>query len=135
MRAARALRVFCPIQPATLRAMLAADGSAIERDPHLAEMVRIIRDGSALGDFGIYKSVIEVSPGWEIFTPGPDATPTVGESGSPSTSPTAILTIYIAKDAPSEMVDQGIAAILKAHPWEVPVVEMSETSLLVRQAG
>jgi hypothetical protein len=133
MRAARALRVFCPVEPQTLSAMLAADGSAIERDKHVAEMVRIIRSGSALGDFGIYKSVIEISPGWELFTSGADAAPTLEESGSSSTSPTAILTIYIAEEAPTVEVDAGIAAILKAHPWEVPVLEMFETSLLLRK--
>ena len=134
-RAARALRVFCPVEPDTLTALFAGDVSAMEGDTHLAEMVRIIRSGSALGDFGIYKSVIEISPGWELFTSGPDAAPTMGESGSSSTSPTAILTIYIAQEAPSDLVDRGVAAILKAHPWEVPIVEMSETSLLVRPTG
>lgn len=134
MRAARALRVFCPVQQDTLAAMLAGDGSALERDAHLAKMVGIVRSDSALGDFGIYKSVLEISPGWELFTPGADAAPTMGEGGSPSISPTAILTIYIAQETPSDLVDLGIAAILKVHPWEVPVIELSETSLLVRQA-
>jgi hypothetical protein len=113
-RAARALRVFCPVQPETLTAMVAGDGSAIERDPHLAEMIRIARSGSALGDFGIYKSVIEISPGRELFTPTADALPIMG------TSPTAILTIYIGKDAPEQAVDEGIAAILKVHPGRFP---------------
>jgi hypothetical protein len=36
------------------------------------------------------------------------------------TSPTAILTIYIGKDAPEQAVDEGIAAILKVHPGRFP---------------
>lgn len=116
-------------------ALLEGDASAVERDAHLAAMVNIVRNSSVLGDFGAYRSVIEISPGWELFTPGADANPTLGEPGSSSTSPTAILTIFFPADAPSDAVDRDIAAIVGAHPWEVPVIELSETSLLVRRPG
>ena len=132
MRAVKALRVFCPIEARTLRAMLTGDDTAMERDTTLSRMLNIIRSGSPLGDFGIYKSVVEIAPGWELFTPADDAEPTLGEVGSTTRSPTAIITIYVPMEASREAVDHAIGALVDAHPWEVPVIELSETSLLTR---
>lgn len=132
MRAVKALRVFCPIEAHTLRAMLTGDASAMERDPTLSRMLNVIRSGSPLGDFGIYKSVVEIAPGWELFTSAEDAEPTLGEVGSTTTSPTAVLIIYIPLEAPREAVDHAIGALVEAHPWEIPVIELSEISILTR---
>lgn len=132
VRAVKALRVFCPIEAYTLRAMLSGDASAMERDPTLSRLLNVIRSASPLGDFGIYKSVVEIAPGWELFSPADDAEPTLGEVGSTTRSPTAILIIYLPMDASREAVDNAIGALLAAHPWEIPVVELSETSLVTR---
>ena len=134
-RQAKVLRVYCPVQPQTLTAMLAGDASGIEKDPYLSEMVSIIRHNSALGEFGSYRSVIEISAGLELFTPGPGSSPTTGHIGSPTTVPTAVLAVYVAQEVTPEALDQAIAAILQAHPWEVPVIELSETSLLARSGS
>ncbi|MXP09022.1 hypothetical protein [Pseudoblastomonas halimionae] len=61
----------------------------------------------------------------------PDASPTLGEAGAASVSPTAVLTIYIPSEAPQDKVTRAIDAILAAHPWEVPVIEVSETRLVM----
>lgn len=112
--------------------MLAGDATAVEHDPTASKMLSIIRESSALGDFGTYKSVVEVSPGWELFTPGPAARPTAGAVGASSTSPTVILTLYVREEVPREALEQDLKAILAAHPWEVPVIEIGETRLLVK---
>lgn len=130
---ARALRVFCPVAGETLARMLRGDAGAMEHDDNLSEMMKIIRNSGSLGDFGIYRSVMEISPGYEVFTPGAQAIPTLGEPGARATSPTAVLTIFFPADAPTDAVDKDIAAILDAHPWESPVVELIETTLLSRQ--
>lgn len=131
-RAVLALRIHCPIADATYRALTAGDASAIERDPVAARLLAIVRDDSPLGDFGLYRAVVELAPGWEIFRPGADAQPTLGSADADTASPTAILTLYIPEDAPVERRDAAIAAILAAHPWEIPVVELTPTRLLLR---
>lgn len=131
-RRVRVLRVHCPIEAATLAAMLNGSPAAIERDPVLGRMLPIIRGGGPLGDFGIYRGVVELAPGWELFTPGADAAPVAGSAGSDTISPTAILTVHIPADADPDAVDTALAAVMAAHPWEVPVIELGETALLVR---
>lgn len=126
------MRVYCPIEAETLTAMLTGDASAIESDPTLSTILRIIRDDNPLGDFGIYKSVVEIAPGWELFTPAGAARPALGEAGSSSTSPTAILTIYVDAGASASAISTALSHVMEEHPWEVPVIEMNETVLLTR---
>lgn len=128
-RRAIAVKIHCPIAPETLAAMVAGDEGALERDPAACAILAVIRDENPFGDFGLYESVCEIAPGWESFQPAPDARPALGKSGARSLSPTAILTTYA--DAEADIA-QALAALMAAHPWEVPVIELSEVELLVR---
>lgn len=131
-RPVKALRVYCPVSYATLRVMVMGEDPDLDGETALQEMLSIIRGDSALGDFGIYKSVVELAPGWELFTPGTAARPALGEAGRSTLSPTVILTIYIAEDTPGDWLDRALSAIIEAHPWEVPVIELTNAMLLIR---
>lgn len=131
-RPVKAVRIYCPIAPESLRALLAGETIAFERDATLGTMLAIIRGPNPLGDFGLYTSVVEVAPGWELFTPGPFARPTLGAEGVSQVSPTAILTLYVADDTPDAVLDPVLDALMAAHPWEVPVIEIAQTRLLLR---
>jgi len=109
--------------------MLAGDASALEADPAAAACLAIIRSHNALGDFSLYHGVCEIGIGWESFTPSPDAAPTLGTAGDRALSPTVILTTYAPVQA---NIDEALAALMAAHPWEVPVIELAEVVLLVR---
>ncbi len=131
-RAVLAIRVHCPIEPDTLAALLSGDIGAIERDPHAARMREAIARHPAVGDFGPYIAVAELSPGWEIFTVTPAAKPTLGKPGKQQVSPTLIMTLHIDAATPPARLDAALAALIAAHPWETPVVELTETRLLLR---
>ncbi|MFM2372419.1 MAG: hypothetical protein RIS85_2141 [Pseudomonadota bacterium] len=124
-----AVKIHCPIAPETLTAMLAGDEQALERDATAAAILGIIRAGTPLGDFGLYHGVCEISLGWESFTPSPQAKPTLGSADARSLSPTVILTTYAPADTD---IEPALSALIAAHPWEVPVIELAETHLLVR---
>lgn len=128
-RRAVAVKVHCPVTAQTLAALIAGDEAALERDPTAAAILAVIRADNPLGDFGLYKGVCEITPGWESFQPGPDARPTLGAAGARSLSPTAILTTYA--DAEADL-STALDALMAAHPWEVPVIELSDVELLVR---
>lgn len=128
-RRAIAVKIHCPIAAETLAALIAGDEAAVERDATAAAVLAVIRSDNPLGDFGLYKGVCEIAPGWESFRPGPDAKPTLGTSGERSLSPSAILTTYA--DAQAD-ISAALAALMVAHPWEVPVIELSEVDLLFR---
>jgi hypothetical protein len=44
----------------------------------LGGMLAIVRGDNPLGDFGLYRGVVELHPGWENFEPTAGATPTLG---------------------------------------------------------
>lgn len=128
-RRVNAVKVHCPVSPDTLAALLSGDADALERDATAAVLLAVISSDNALGDFGLYHGVAEVGIGWESFTPSPSAAPTLGSVGATALSPTVILTTY----APAEAdIDEALNALMAAHPWEVPVIEVYEVDLLVR---
>lgn len=128
-RLAVAVKIHCPVSAATLAAMLAGDASAVERDETAAAILAIIRADNPLGDFALYGGVVEIAPGWESFTPGAAATPTLGNAGNAALSPTVVLTTYAPAGSDIEPV---LAALMAAHPWEVPVIEIRDVELLIR---
>lgn len=132
LRPAKMLRVYCPVDAQTLQRLLHGDSGAIEFDATLARLLAIVRGDNPLGDFGIYKAVAEIGPGWELFTPTASASPALGSAGEAAASPTAVLTVYFPADTAEEAVRRCLEAIMDAHPWEVPVIELRETSLLQR---
>jgi hypothetical protein len=128
-RRVRDIRVYCPVAPATLAALIAGDPNAVERDDTAAALLAIMRT-PPLGDFGRYHDVVELAIGYEGFRPGEGAVPTLGTLGEASWSPTVILTAIF--DAEAE-VDMLAERLLAAHPWDVPVIAVSEPyRLLVR---
>lgn len=129
VRWVRDIRVYCPVAPQTLAAMMAGDPGAVERDATAAVLLGILRT-PPLGDFGRYRDVVELALGYEGFRPGDGAVPTLGTVGEPSWSPTVILTAIYGADAD---VDSLADQLLAAHPWDVPVIAVSEPyRLLVR---
>jgi hypothetical protein len=60
-RPARALRIHCPVAEPVLARLLAGDRQALEDDPALAAMLAIVRGDNPLGDFGLYRGVMELA--------------------------------------------------------------------------
>lgn len=128
-RRVTAVKIYCPVSSQTLDAMLGGDASALERDATAAALLAVIRSDNALGDFGLYQGIAEIGIGWESFTPSPEAAPTLGTAGQAASSPTVILTTY----APAEDdIEKALAGLMAAHPWEVPVIELTQVELLIR---
>ena len=132
-RPARTVRIHCPVEAATLQAMLAGQADAAMRDPALAAMLAIIRADNVLGDFGSYKGVVEIGLGFESFIPAVEARPAYGTAGAPAISPTVILTTYVAAEASDAAIAVALDSLMAAHPWEVPVIEVAPTTLVVRR--
>lgn len=131
-RAVKAIRIYCPVDHGTAEQIATGRLGELDQESAFSKIMTIIRDDNPLGDFGLYKSVIELSCGWELFTPGSKANPTLGEAGAPTASPTAIMVVYVPADASAAVVSDAISAVMAAHPWETPVIEVSDTTLLVR---
>jgi hypothetical protein len=125
-RAARKITIFCPVEAGTLTDLIAGDLAAIERDPTASRLLAIIRADNPLGDFDIYQGVFELAFGLEGFTATPRAAPTLGSPGNRTLSPTVAITTYVDARADADAVNAALAALVEAHPWELPVIEVSE---------
>ena len=128
-RRVTAVKIHCPVTSQTFGAILGGDASALERDETAAALLAVIGSDNALGDFGLYHGVAEIGIGWESFTPSADAAPTLGTAGKAALSPTVILTTYAPAGAD---IEQALAGLMAAHPWEVPVIELAQVELLIR---
>lgn len=126
VRTVTVIRIHCPVTPETFAALVAGRGAALEVDPAASAVLAAIR-AAGLGDFGSYRGVVEAALGIEIFTPTAAASPALGAAGVISHSPTVILTSWA--DGEPLAIEAALAAIRAAHPWEVPVIELSEARL------
>jgi len=129
LRKAWAIRCAWPVTSAVLHRLLAGDMAALDCEDGLASLYAILDANNPLGDFGTYQAVAEVGPGWELFRPGTNAKPIRGTIGQREVSPSLMVTIHVPGNAPQEQVDAAIARLLAAHPWEIPVIEVSEVAL------
>ncbi len=129
MRKVWAIRVAWPVSSAVLLRLQAGDIAALECDDGLASLYAILDADNPLGDFGAYQAVAETALGWELFRPGLGARPVRGTIGEREISPSLMVTIHISATAPQADIDAAIARLLTAHPWEIPVVEVSEVTL------
>jgi hypothetical protein len=126
MKRVRKLRIHWPIERQTLSRLAVGDTAVFDDDPRLAGLLASLRDMPEVGNFGIYRNVFESGLGFEGFTVGEGANPTLGTVGGRTVSPTFLLTTYLDADLPDEAVGAIVQSIIDIHPWEVPVLEVSE---------
>ncbi|MEU4874420.1 hypothetical protein [Streptomyces sp. NPDC021608] len=133
-RTVRTIKVYWPVAPATLTACAMGDLDALRSDESFASFLRVVETSPGLGDFGVYDDVFEVSLGVEGFTVRPGARPALGSTGARSLSATLAVTTHVDADADDDALARILAHIADAHPWEVPVIELSAPLDLVSRA-
>ncbi|MEQ1498955.1 MAG: hypothetical protein ABL914_09875 [Novosphingobium sp.] len=131
-RKVRILRLSWPVEPGTFAALLNGGAAALEADPWFARLLGHLRASNPLGDFGHYQAVAEVAPCWELFKPAASAQPTLGEPGETQVSTNLMVTIHVPFETPDDLFEGLLSTLVAEHPWEVPVIELSEAELLVR---
>jgi len=129
----RKLTVYCPIAATTLSALARGELDALALDASAAPILRFLEGCPELGALGAYRGVCEVTIGLEAFTPVAGAQPTVGEIGQPSRGATAAITTYAKATLPAERLEALVAEIIRLHPWELPVIELSQVALIGEQ--
>lgn len=134
-RKVRVLRLSWPVDPATLARLQAGESAALEQDPSFATLLTALRADNPLGDFGLYQAVAEVSPCWELFQPQSGANPTLGAAGAAQVSTNLMVTIHVDAAAPASEFEAVLDWLVALHPWEVPVIEISEAELALRRPG
>jgi len=122
------LTIHCPIRPDTHAALAAGDLAALEADDLAAPVLAAVRKTGLFGAIGPYRDVFHVGIGLEGFTPTTGARPTVGEVDLPCRIPTAAISVHASAATPPKQLAAALAAIAAAHPWELPVMEVSPIS-------
>lgn len=125
MNSVRKLRVHWPISAETFGQISAGEVAALTKDKGLATLLQVVEQFQDLGDFGNYKHVFESGVGFEGFTCAAGATPTLGEVGEQTFSPTFVYTTYFSAALDDAVVEQFVRQIVDIHPWELPVIELT----------
>jgi len=125
MKSVRKLRVHWPISAETFVRIAAGDVEALKKDRGLTMLLQVVEQVQDLGDFGNYKHVFESGVGFEGFTCAAGATPTLGEVGEQTFSPTFVYTTYFNAALDEAVVGQFVRQIVDIHPWELPVIELT----------
>ncbi|WP_427019062.1 hypothetical protein ACQCSX_14720 [Pseudarthrobacter sp. P1] len=136
MRQVRKIRIHWPINGSSLAGLAAGKTEAFESDEDMRLLLELLRSTPQLGDFGVYSHVFEAGIGFEGFTTGAGANPTLGMVGERTVSPTIIFTTYLDADTGEELLQVILSRLVGVHPWEIPVIELSEPfHLVARQAA
>jgi hypothetical protein len=118
------LAVYLPVDEARQ-----GSGLTVASDPAVREIMRIIREFDFAGSVGTYRAVAQISGCADTFTPTADSAPVHGAAGIASTVPSARVVTYVPAGTPGADIDRLIGALVSAHPWEHPLVEVDRVSL------
>ena len=121
------VRVHCPVSANVLARLQAREAAALTDDAVLRAVVEVIRGSDVLGAVGPYRGVFELGFGLESFVPQAEAVPTTGRAGEAAMVSTVVVKSYAAEGAD---IARELAAIVAAHPWEVPVIEVGMVALV-----
>ena len=125
LNSVRKLRVHWPISTETFGRIAAGDTHAVQQDPGLAELLKAVQQFPELGDFGNYQHVFESGIGFEGFSCGEGATPTLGRVGEQTLSPTFVFTTYFDAALDDAVLERAMQELVAIHPWELPVIEVT----------
>lgn len=125
LNSVRKLRVHWPISAETFSRIAAGNADAVQQDAGLAELLKAVEQFPDLGDFGNYKHVFESGIGFEGFSCGEGATPTLGQVGEQTLSPTFVFTTYFDSALDDAVLERAMQKLVAIHPWELPVIEVS----------
>ncbi|WP_284978590.1 hypothetical protein [Arthrobacter sp. fls2-241-R2A-200] len=125
LKQVRKLRIHWPIEVGTMTQLAGGNLTALEADAGIALLLQTLADIPELGGFGNYHHVFESSAGFEGFTVAEGANPTLGLVGQRTISPTFVFTTYFDYAMSEAEVQDMIQQIVRIHPWEVPVIEIS----------
>jgi hypothetical protein len=120
------LAVYLPVDEASQ-----GSGLTVASDPAVQEIMRVIRTFDFAGSVGTYRAVAQISGGADTFTPTADSAPVHGTADIASTVPSARVVTYVPAATPGGDIDQLIGALVSAHPWEHPLIEVDRVSLWI----
>ncbi|MFI1049259.1 hypothetical protein ACH4U3_26300 [Streptomyces griseoruber] len=133
-RTVRTVKVYWPVGAVTLAACARGDLDVLRSDESFASLLRVLETSPELGDFGVYGDVFEVALGAEGFTVRPGARPALGSVGGRFLSSTLAVTTYVDAATDEDALSRILARLIDAHPWEIPVIELSAPLDLVTPA-
>ncbi|WP_416984256.1 hypothetical protein [Streptomyces sp. T028] len=133
-RTVRTIKVYWPVGAAAMAACAEGDLDGLSSDESFASLLRILETSPELGDFGVYGDVFEVALGAEGFTVRPGARPALGSVGGRFLSSTLAVTTHVDAATDEDALARILTRLVDAHPWEVPVIELSAPLDLVTRA-
>lgn len=116
------IRIYIPVRLDELDDKKRQFSRPLRHLPHVAKIINVISSSQHIGILGNYSNVLEITEGEEWYMPQQDAQPRLGHHNQESGVHSVVLTTY-AVDIDRNELDTFIEDIVRAHPWEHPVIE------------
>lgn len=107
----------------------------VQESKELAAVLEAIKRVPEIGRVGKYDGVYELSIGFEGYLPREGAAPHYGSIGEHSRICSVAITTYVRRATDHNILNQMVDAIRRFHPWEHPIVEVTECLLYIPEQG
>lgn len=125
LREVYVLKIFLPVDEDCMLEMDCTYDKLERKCPSLEKIVDFISASDPVGRVGNYDNVIEIGFGFEGFAPEKGAFPTFGKIGEDTFLESVSVQTYATKDVSFNMIEDFIEEIVKIHPWEHPILELT----------
>ncbi len=102
-----------------------------ETSPLIKQLIQMLDDNSVVGRVGQYAGVYEIGLGLEGYLPVSNAQPILGEVGVRTRLRTISFKTYVITGSTRNTIDQFVTDVVKIHPWEHPMIEISDVKLWI----
>lgn len=99
--------------------------------PALSDILDYLAQAHPFARLGKYDGNFELEIGFEGFTPRVGSNPTHGQADVKSRLPSITLTTFVTERVTDSLLADFITEIRKRHPWEHPVIIVSEARIFV----
>jgi hypothetical protein len=96
-----------------------------------SKIITAIRSIPGAGEVGKYSGLYEVDVGFEGYQPEKGASPRYGKIGEGAIIGKSTIITYLDRVRGERVLDDLVNAIVNAHPWEHPVIEITDCFLYV----
>lgn len=99
--------------------------------PALDDILAYLAQAHPFARLSKYDGNFELEIGFEGFTPRRGSNPHFGQADVPSRLPSITLTTFVTERVEAPALEKFVNEVRKRHPWEHPVIVVSESKIFV----
>jgi hypothetical protein len=126
------LKIYLPVREGLPQRPSVHEFAGVLKD--IAPVLNAIKSVTGVGSVGNYDNVQEIAFGFEGYRARAGALPQLGAIGESVLVRNAALVTYLDQNCGDGVLQELVTRIAAAHPWEHPVIEITDCLLYVPPA-